>query len=530
MALDDSDKLPIKLVNYVARTRETVVLGDSHAPEMFMQDSYQQHRQPRSLLCSPILYHGELNAVLYLENNENRDVFDHQRLQTLQLLLSQAAISIENAKLYISLEQSKQEFRSLFENTVEGIFRSSLEGHLISTNPALASLLGYPSPKQFLVAINDIGNQCFADRHDWQQLLAALASENRILNFETRWLRREGPPVYISLSTRRVLNDQGEPLYYVGPLTDITERRAKQQAERAQKTALLAQEKAEAANQAKSQLIATMSHEIRTPMNGILGMAQLLKQGQLSGGQQAQVDTIYQSGLSLLSILNDVLDLAKVEAGQLELEQQPFALNALLDDILMSLQPLAADKGLALNVELDRQLCTAVIGDCRSRGQILMNLCVNAIKFTEQGQIELRVRSLSNSGPQIRIRFEIEDSGIGIADTARDRLFQHFSQADSSITRRYGGTGLGLSICIKGRSDFTAKNTKAVFFGLKSATPFVTLRPSHPRFQHTQVRLIRPRPCGSCWWKTRRSISASPGDYSNLTATKSTARRMATAH
>lgn len=455
MALDNSDLLPVSIVNYVARTQETVVLGDSRAPELFSQDPYLQRQPPRSLLCSPILYHGELSAVLYLENNENREVFDHQRLQTLEFLLSQAAISIENAKLYLSLTQSEQEFRSLFENAVEGIFRSSLEGQFISANPALASLLGYGSAQQFLDAIEDIGNQCFADQHDLQQFLAALASDNRILNFETRWLRREGPPVYISLSTRRVLNDQGEPLYYEGSLTDITERRAKQQAEQAQKAAHLAQQKAEAANQAKSQFLATMSHEIRTPMNGILGMAQLLQQGPLNGNQQAQVDRIYQSGLSLLAILNDVLDLAKVEAGQLELEQQPFALRPLLNELLISLEPLAADKGLALNVELDSQLCARVKGDRRSLSQILMNLCVNALKFTVQGQVELRVRCLNNNLSsnlssnlqQTRIRFEVEDSGIGIADTAKDRLFQHFSQADSSITRRYGGTGLGLSIC-----------------------------------------------------------------------------------
>ncbi|MEH6470335.1 MAG: AAA family ATPase, partial [Halopseudomonas sp.] len=298
MALDDSDLLPISIVNYVARTQENVVIGGSEDPEMFMQDRYIQQRKPRSLLCSPILYQGELSAVIYLENNENRDVFDHLRLQTLQFLLSQAAISIENAKLYLSLEQSEQEFRSLFENAVEGIFRSSLDGRFISANPALASLLGYLSPSQFLEAIEDIGNQCFADRHDLQQFRTTLEADNQVLNFETRWLRREGLPIYISLSARGVRNDRGELLFYEGSLTDITERRAKEQAERAQKSAHLAQEKAEAANQAKTQFLATMSHEIRTPMNGILGMAQLLRQGGLSASQRAQVEAIHQSGQS----------------------------------------------------------------------------------------------------------------------------------------------------------------------------------------------------------------------------------------
>ncbi len=447
MALDDSPLLPVSIVNYVARTQQNVVIGGSKDPEMFIQDRYIQLRQPRSLLCSPILYHGELSAVIYLENNQNRNVFDQQRLQTLQFLLSQAAISIENAKLYLSLEQSEQEFRSLFENAVEGIFRSGLDGRFISANPALAALLGYPSASQFLEAIEDIGNQCFADRHDLQQFRAALETDNQVLNFETRWLHLEGRPIYISLSTRGVHNERGELLFYEGSLTDITERRAKEQAERAQKSAQLAREKAEAANQAKSQFLATMSHEIRTPMNGVLGMAQLLRQSALNKSQQAQVETLYQSGQSLLSILNDVLDLSKVEAGQFDLEQQPFALVALLDEVTMILKPLVADKQLALQVNIDPELAEVIQGDRRSLTQILMNLCVNAIKFTEQGRIVIGVRSLSNDGQLTRIRFDVEDTGIGIPDSARPRIFQYFSQADSSITRRYGGTGLGLSIC-----------------------------------------------------------------------------------
>ncbi|MEH6470336.1 MAG: ATP-binding protein, partial [Halopseudomonas sp.] len=149
----------------------------------------------------------------------------------------------------------------------------------------------------------------------------------------------------------------------------------------------------------------------------------------------------------LLSILNDVLDLSKVEAGQFDLEQQPFALVALLGEVKMIIKPLAADKQLALQINIDPELSEVVQGDRRSLSQILMNLCVNAIKFTEQGQIVISVRSLSNDGQQTRIRFDIEDTGIGIPDTAKQRIFQHFSQADSSITRRYGGTGLGLSIC-----------------------------------------------------------------------------------
>ena len=320
---------------------------------------------------------------------------------------------------------------------------------LFPANPALATMLGYRSPGEFLDAIEDIGNQCFTDQHDLKRFRSILSARNQVLNFETRWLRRKGPPIYVSVSARRILNDQGELIYYEGSLTDVTERRAKEQAERAQKSAQLAREKAEAASQAKSQFLATMSHEIRTPMNGVLGMAQLLKQGQLTTEQKEQVETIYQSGQSLLSILNDVLDFTKVEAGQLELEQLPFSLFSLMNEIQAILKPLVVEKNLKLNVEIDPTLDISLLGDRRSLSQILMNLCTNAVKFTEQGKITLGVSKRETKGHKVSLRFEVQDMGIGIPESAKGRIFQHFSQADSSITRRYGGTGLGLSICKK---------------------------------------------------------------------------------
>ncbi|WP_207062996.1 AAA family ATPase [Motiliproteus sp. SC1-56] len=446
-SLHTSDRLPVSLVQYVARTQETLLLDDSRHQDMLMQDSYIKQQRPCSLLCAPVVYQGNLSAVLYLENNDNRDVFQAQRVQILHVLLAQAAISIENATLYQSLTQSEQEFRSLFENAIEGIFRSSLEGRFISVNPALAALLGYDSAPQFLTAIKDIGQQCFADQNDLRQLRAALTRDRRVRNFETRWSRIDGSPVYVSLSIRSVLDDGGALRYYEGSVTDISERRARDEAELAQKAAHLAREKAEAANQAKSQFLATMSHEIRTPMNGILGMAQLLKRGALSEEQRAQVDTLQQSGQALLGILNDVLDLAKIESGQLELENAPFHLDDWLDEVDTILSPLAAAKGLAFSLDRPTEPIPPVTGDRRSLNQILMNLGTNAIKFTEQGGIHLRVRFQQIHAGRLGLQVTVADSGIGIPESVRGRIFQDFSQADSSITRRYGGTGLGLSIC-----------------------------------------------------------------------------------
>ncbi|WP_299177342.1 AAA family ATPase [uncultured Neptuniibacter sp.] len=430
--------LPTSIIHYVARTKENVVLGDARKHEMFQQDPYIQEIQPRSLLALPILYHGELTAILYLENNRNSDVFDRNRLETLQILAAQAAISIENAKLYQSLEQSEYDFKSLFLNAVEGIFRASPNGQFISANPALATLLGFRNMDEFHKEITDIASQCFYDDLERDLFLSKLDSDHKVINFETRWRKNSGEPIYLSLSARKVLDPNGQVQYYEGSLTDISERKAKEVAEQARY-------EAEAENEAKSMFLATMSHEIRTPMNGILGMAQLMKKGSLNQEQQEQVNTIYNAGQSLLAILNNILDYSKVESGQLELENKSFLIQQVMDDTYNLFLPVAQEKALQIVPNIDRNL-PPLTGDPRVLNQILMNLCSNALKFTHQGFITLSVQKLGIEHNQVRLRFTIEDTGIGIPTSARSKIFQHFTQADSSITRRYGGTGLGLAI------------------------------------------------------------------------------------
>lgn len=432
--------LPLSIINYVARTKDDVVLGNAVEHQMFQQDSYIRHHQPRSLLAIPILYHGELTAILYLEHSQSRDIFNRDRLKTLQILAAQAAISIENAKLYQSLEQSEREYRSLFENSSEGIFRIDRRGRFISANPALVRLLGYDSAPQFLNSVTDVIRDCFIDREDCRYFLTLLNQQERVLSFETRWQRRDRTEVYISISAHRITDEQNQLKYYEGSLTDISERKAKEQAE-------IAREKAEAASEAKSQFLATMSHEIRTPMNGILGMAQLLMRSELPPAQARQVESIYRSGQSLLTILNDVLDFTKIEAGQMELEQAPFNLVEQLEQLRQLLLPTAQEKQLDLILRLEQDLPEYVIGDARALNQILLNLCTNALKFTQEGYVLIKVRALETGPKHCRLRFEVEDTGIGIPASAHSRIFMHFSQADSSITRRFGGTGLGLSIC-----------------------------------------------------------------------------------
>ncbi|MBX3682035.1 MAG: response regulator, partial [Thauera sp.] len=435
-----TSRVPVSVLNYVARTGEALVLGDAPRQQMFAHDPYIRSQAPRSLLCMPILYHGELTALLYLEHRLGRDIFDQQRLKTLRILAAQAAISIENAKLYLGLQQSEQAYRSLYENAIEGIFRVDPDGRFLSANPALVRLLGHDSAAEFLTGITDVSTQCFARAEDQRRFLGRLNMEEKVVGFETRWRRRDGSEVEVSISARRVLDDGGRLRCYEGSLTDIGERKAKERAE-------LARERAEAASRAKSDFLAAMSHEIRTPMNGILGMAQLLARSGLAPGQAEWVDAIRASGSTLLGILDDVLDFSKIEAGQLTLESAPFSPAEALAALRPMLATMSAQKGLVLRLEIDPALPGGVLGDRRALHQIVLNLAGNAVKFTARGFVAVRARCLPARAGRCRLGLEVEDSGIGIAEEAQRRIFTEFTQADGSITRRFGGTGLGLAIC-----------------------------------------------------------------------------------
>lgn len=252
---------------------------------------------------------------------------------------------------------------------------------------------------------------------------------------ELEALHKEGFAIPVEISLAAVMLHQH--WYAVGILRDVSERR--------QREAYLqeAKERAEAAARSKSQFLANMSHEIRTPMNGILGMADLLQGSSLTQEQQESVDVIRESAQALLRVLNDVLDFSKLEAGQLQLQRKPLQLSRLLDQVQALYEEQARKQGLVFAVDLDEQLPQWVLGDLYRLRQVLLNLVGNALKFTPEGSVTLRVKGVNSN---LLLCFEVADTGIGIAKNAQDALFEAFSQVDSSAQRPYGGTGLGLSI------------------------------------------------------------------------------------
>ncbi|MGB3201292.1 MAG: ATP-binding protein, partial [Nodosilinea sp.] len=356
-ALDDGLILPLSVINYVARTQNPLVLADAQGEDLFATDVYITSQRPKSVLCAPILHQGKLRGVLYLENNLTPGAFTPARLEILQLLAAQAAISMENARLYADLEEAN---------------------HTLEANVAARTL--------------------------------ELQEKNLRLQQESQDRQR-------------------------------------------------AEEAATIANRAKSEFLANMSHELRTPLNGILGYSQVLRKNQsLTEQQQKGLDVIRRCGEYLLTLINDVLDLAKIEARKMELNPNPFPLTPFLENLLAICQVRADQKQIPLNYNLRSTLPRYVYADEKRLQQVLLNLLGNAVKFTERGSITLTVgyaqhwhmdaaaiaafspETLDSASP---IRFQIEDTGLGIAP---EQLTEIFAPFHSASDHRSEGTGLGLAI------------------------------------------------------------------------------------
>jgi PAS domain S-box-containing protein len=271
-----------------------------------------------------------------------------------------------------------------------------------------------------------------------EQLLAA--GEECMWSEEYRLRRAGGVYTYVLARGCLVLDEAGAPARLIGSMMDITERK------RHEAKLRRARQDAEKANRAKSEFLANMSHELRTPMHGVIGMVDLLIDSGLDAQQRQYAETVRRSGENLLHIIDEVLDLSKIEAGRLDLEVVDFDLHSVITDTAALLGRSAERKGVELTTQVDPGLPRTVQGDPWRIRQILTNLLGNAIKFTDRGHVDLSVQVEGASKETTTVRFAVEDTGIGLTAEQQERLFRPFSQADSSTTRRYGGTGLGLAI------------------------------------------------------------------------------------
>ena len=269
-------------------------------------------------------------------------------------------------------------------------------------------------------------------------LEAHRAGGHSLIEAEFRLRRKDGTWSWIRTIGKAIERDaSGEPTRLIGVHRDVTKTRG------AQAELAAARDAADQANQAKSDFLATMSHEIRTPMNGVIGMSVLLEDTSLTPEQRRYVRTIRQSGEALVELIGDILDFSRLEAGRLDIERREFNPVSLVENVLEVLEPVASKKGLAIEMDIRGERVDRALGDPTRLRQVMLNLTGNAVKFTPSGRVTLQIVGLSRE----RFRFEVEDTGIGVPEAKRHRLFEVFTQGDPSITRKYGGAGLGLAIC-----------------------------------------------------------------------------------
>ena len=308
------------------------------------------------------------------------------------------------------------------------------EGNLIYVNEAASQTLGYTKEELLAMNMKDLvpGFEV-RESDDWEQIRAQ--GERR---FECLHRRKNGDLFPAEVTVNHIEFEGVE--YACGVVRDITERK------RVEEKLMVAKSQAEAANQAKSEFLANMSHEIRTPMNAIVGLSQLALKTELTPKQEDYLVKIHSSARGLLGLINDILDFSKIEAGKLDIEHVPFRLNQVIHRLISTVGVHVEEKALALRWELSTGAHLDLVGDPLRLGQVLLNLTSNAIKFTEMGQVVISVELVTRMEGQVRLRFSVCDTGIGMTAEQLTRLFQAFTQVDGSTTRKHGGTGLGLVI------------------------------------------------------------------------------------
>jgi len=442
------------------KTQKTII---SNHPKNHPSAAGTPHGHPplNAFLGQPFFLGSEMIGMIGIANRPQG--YDEELVRFLQPLwttLGQIVDALRQEKIRKEQEAKMQQLALVASKTKSGVVITDQDGYATWCNDAFTKITGYKldeivgeKPGHLLQ-----GPATDPDTVEYinEQIKKRQGFQADILNYH-----KHGRPYWVSIEIQPVVDEDGKLTEFIAVETDITQKKIADEelhdaVARAESFAI----EAEQASKAKSEFLANMSHEIRTPMNGVLGMLNILMRDKLNDQQLHYVQLAHNSAESLLTIINDILDFSKIEAGKLEIEDIDFELPRLIYDFHQSFIYRTQEKGLAFDIVLDEELDTFVVGDPSRIRQILTNICGNAVKFTDQGSITLKVSRAKGN----LVLFEVEDTGIGINEEQIPNLFNKFTQEDGSTTRKYGGTGLGLSIskqlCQMMGGDISASSQK----------------------------------------------------------------------
>ncbi len=468
--------LPLSIIHYVERTQEGLIETNVAREGRFTQDAYIKTQQPKSILCAPLLNQGQLIGIVYLENNLADGVFTPDRLEVIQLLSTQAAIALTNARLYTQVQSTQNRLNKFLNAIPLGISVHDAKGQIIYTNQVAQQLLNIQDlPKaetQQLSQTYGVYRAGTGEMYPVEQLPLVRSLGGETAQADDLELHHSDGSIFVESTSTPIFDETGNVEYAIAAFQDISDRKQAQKAlienirleqeisDRKLTEAELerAKEAAIAANLAKSTFLANMSHELRTPLNAILGFSQLMNQDtNLLSEQKENLHIIQRSGEHLLTLINQVLDLSKVEAGRMTLSENNLDIHHFLADIEDMFALKANNKSLQLRFECAADVPKYICADEVKLRQVLINLISNAVKFTSSGSVSVEVKSkqakakneagtqITNNQQPTTITFEVKDTGVGLVAEELENLFKPFVQTASG-QKVQQGTGLGLTI------------------------------------------------------------------------------------
>ena len=470
--IDESDALSVSAVNYVARTKERLVLDDAAHQGAFAKEPHIVRQKTKSLLCTPLLSQGRLIGILYLENNLTTHAFTPDRSRLLEVLVAQAAISLENARIYTdlrkreeALRESESKYRRIVDTANEGIWVTDKNLHISFANEMMLQMLGYSREE---VIGRDISS--FVFKEDMPDHVKKMEARRRGLEeqYERRWRRKDGKELWTIVSAKPAFDSMGNFLGGFAMATDITgrkaietelhelnldlERRVRARTEELED----ANTKLQELDRVKSMFIASVSHELRTPLNSIIGFSSILLKGwcgEVNKAQAEDLEVILQAGKHLHTLITDVIDISKIEAGKLDSTVDEFDLQDLVEEAMEMTKAEWARKGLEFREEVPGLLMRT---DRRRLLQCVLNLLSNAAKYTVNGSVLIKAEPFRGSGaagaPDM-LELRVTDTGIGIKNEDLPKLFCPFVRVPGELTDKTRGNGLGLHLVKKLASE-----------------------------------------------------------------------------